>query len=505
MPSSNRPPEITSIVDASLAVRAGLRKPAQMTMCPTRTRRVAIAMPVIAANDSKVISSVGTGTVVKWSNSQRLSNPRASASWASSIVRVQAAAASQPLYSPFQPWGVMRPTCIRSIPSIRRRRGRPSTVAQAVAPDGSGPVRGGRVPIIASMDATTAGFDPTAPLPGPPDPWDSTHQPSATGGPPFHMTDMIAAEPAFAVRLLRRLEDPAGAGAAVTRLLGTIRETSAAGLPIVVTGCGTSEHGAMGVVELLRDGLHWSDFPGVSARPIAAQAFELALDPPSAGLVIGISHEGGTWATNRALETARAAGARVGLVTVTARSPGAVQADPGLVVETAELDQSWCHTIGYLSPLVVGVALAAALDDEPIGPVADALAPALEGGNGAISSIEAVASALGDVGRMLVIGSGADRVAGRELTLKLEEGTWIPSAYRDLETMLHGHWPATGPADGLVLILDRSPRSGCPDRAGTSASPGRGRDRDPQRGDPGGGLRRRARSRADAGRSDRRP
>ena len=33
---------------------------------------------------------------------------------------------------------------------------------------------------------------------------------------------------------------------------------------------------------------------------VAAQAFELSLDPPSSGLVIGISHEGGTAATNAA-------------------------------------------------------------------------------------------------------------------------------------------------------------------------------------------------------------
>ena len=59
-----------------------------------------------------------------------------------------------------------------------------------------------------------------------------------------------------------------------------------------------------------------------------------------------------------------------------------------------------------------------------------------------------------------MIGSGADRVAGRELALKLEEGTWIPSAYRDLETMLHGHWPGTDATTGLVLILaDSSARA----------------------------------------------
>jgi fructoselysine-6-P-deglycase FrlB-like protein len=56
-----------------------------------------------------------------------------------------------------------------------------------------------------------------------------------------------------------------------------------------------------------------------------------------------------------------------------------------------------------------------------------------------------------------VIASGADRAAGREMAPKVEEASWLPSAYRDLETFLHGHLPATGSATGLVLILaDRS-------------------------------------------------
>ena len=50
-------------------------------------------------------------------------------------------------------------------------------------------------------------FDPTAPLPGPTDPWDYAPTPSLRPGPPFHMTDMIAAEPALAGRILARLAD----------------------------------------------------------------------------------------------------------------------------------------------------------------------------------------------------------------------------------------------------------------------------------------------------------
>ena len=62
---------------------------------------------------------------------------------------------------------------------------------------------------------TSTDFDPTAPLPGPPDPWASTeHAQPARDGPPFHMTDMIAAEPAIAERHPRALRRPSGSAAA---------------------------------------------------------------------------------------------------------------------------------------------------------------------------------------------------------------------------------------------------------------------------------------------------
>lgn len=287
-------------------------------------------------------------------------------------------------------------------------------------------------------------FDPEAPLPGPPEPWDSTHQPVARGGPPYHMTDMIAAEPALAERLLGRLADPASGA---WRLADAIREAARAGEPIVVTGCGTSEHGALGVAEIIADALVGAG--GAGPRPVAAQAFELALDPPSRGLVIGISHEGGTAATNNALSAAHVGGARTALVTVSDRSPGAVLAD--IVVTTDELDQSWCHTVGYVSPLLVATAVGAALRGVPVD--AAEVRRLMADGARDTAAAEAMAATLADARHLIVIASGADRTAGRELTLKIEEAAWIPTAYRDLETFLHGHLPATGETTGLVLVL----------------------------------------------------
>jgi glutamine---fructose-6-phosphate transaminase (isomerizing) len=294
--------------------------------------------------------------------------------------------------------------------------------------------------------------DPNAPLPGPPDPWAETDMPSLRAGPPWHMTEMIEAEPALAERLLTRLADPSSAAAALAE---QIQATAFRRGIIVVTGCGTSEHGAQASAEILRDAMRTAGLPwrlGEGGAPVAAQAFEAALEDElgAGGLVIGISHEGGTWATNLALERARASGAAIGLVTVSERSPAGRRAD--VVVATGELDHSWCHTIGYLAPILAATAVGAHLSGRPIDPAAvrDVLAAGLRADT--IAAVERVAADLAPLERIIVVGSGADRVAARELALKLEEGTHLPASARDLETLLHGHLAGMDGRTGLVLI-----------------------------------------------------
>ena len=297
---------------------------------------------------------------------------------------------------------------------------------------------------------TESAFEPTAPLAGPPDPWDYAPTPSARPGPPYHMTDMIAAEPSIALRIIERHD---GAGPAA-ELADAIRTTLTAGEPVIMTGCGTSEHAALAAAEILREASAAAGFVG--AIVTAEQAFELSLAPPARGLVIGVTHEGATGATNAALRTAREAGRQTAVLTVSGRSPAGAFA--GIVIETGELDQGWCHTVGYISPIVVAAAVGAHLSGRPLDRVAisDLLATGTRDETGA----EAIAVAFADAAHLLVIASGADRPAGRELVLKVEEASWLPSAFRDLETFLHGHLPATGPATGLVLLLtDRDRRS----------------------------------------------
>ena len=298
-------------------------------------------------------------------------------------------------------------------------------------------------------------FDPHAPLAAAPDPWDDLPTPSTRSGPPWHLTDMIAAEPFLAERILDRLADPQGPAG---RLAGAIGQAASSGAPIVVTGCGTSEHAAQAVVEILREGLHSGGLPSGPASILAAQAFELTQNPPTGGLVIGVSHEGGTTATIRALEAASAAGARTAIITGSAGSPAATAAGPELIVATVEMDQGWCHTVGYLSPILA----AAAIADELAGRTTDAalVRDLLASGASDEAGAEAIAAVLGECRTVITLGSGADRPAARELALKIEEAAWLPTTMRDLETFLHGHLPAMDATTGLVLILtDRDGRA----------------------------------------------
>jgi glucosamine--fructose-6-phosphate aminotransferase (isomerizing) len=285
-------------------------------------------------------------------------------------------------------------------------------------------------------------FDAEGMLPGAPDPWASSSMPAWRDTAPYLMTEMIAAEPALAERLLRRLSaDPA-----VAALADAVRTTAGGGEAIVLTGCGTSEHAAMIGAGLLEAALRVAG--AADARVSSAQAFELLGRPGTARLLVAISHEGGTWATNQAVTAAHEGGAQTALVTVSGRSPGAHIAD--IVVETVEQDQSWCHTIGYLSPIVVAAALGSLLEGAAMDPAA--VRAQLDGADH-VAAAEEMAAALRTCQRLLVVGSGLDYAAARELALKIEEGARLPATAHQLETLRHGHLAAADERTGMVLVL----------------------------------------------------
>ncbi len=278
------------------------------------------------------------------------------------------------------------------------------------------------------------------PLPGPPDPWEPSQMPAFRGRAPYLMSEMIAAEPAMAERLLHRL--PAQPG--FEQLVLEIQAARQRGQPIITTGCGTSEHAAMAVAALLNEAL---DLPA-GADIHSVQALELLARPPSRGLLIAVSHEGGTAMTNAALRSARDAGAATALITVGPGSPGAELAQT--IVTTEEQDQSWCHTVGYLSPVLVGVALAARLGGRKLDVLG--VRALLDGGREP-QAAATLASALAECDRILVAGSGVDHVSARELALKIAEGAHLPTSAHELETLLHGHLAAATRWTGLVLVM----------------------------------------------------
>jgi glutamine---fructose-6-phosphate transaminase (isomerizing) len=265
--------------------------------------------------------------------------------------------------------------------------------------------------------------------------------PAWRDGPPYAMTEMIAAEPALAGRLITRLQaDPA-----LERVTAAIRDAIQAGLPVTTTGCGTSQHAAIALAHLIADGL--GPQPG-SSLVRAVQAFELAGRAPDEGVVIAISHEGGTDATNQALRWGGGPDGPTALITVSDRSPGAAIAHD--LLTTGEQDQSWCHTVGYLSPLLAGACLHTRLLGTDVS--AEAVEHQVAAGADEATA-DRLASGLAAADRLVTVGSGADYAAARELALKVEEGVRLPATAHELETIRHGHLAAATERTGLVLFL----------------------------------------------------
>ena len=293
--------------------------------CGTRCRRpcgragpaaVTIARAVIVENDSRVISSTGSGTVWKWSKTQIDSKPRRSASRASSTVRAHAAAGSQPSYSRFQPCGAMTPTCIRC-----RSPGRVGRVAGR----GAASRRRGRLP-GASLSSRACHDRPTS----------TPRRPARTARPVgLH----VGAEPAqrAAVSHDRHDRGRTGPRRAAARAARRTRWRSGA------AGGRDPRGGALRRADR-RDGLRHvrarrargrrdprrGDARGGRGRlpvPWRPRRSSWPSTRRRAASSSGSRTRAATAATNRALEAARAAGARTAIVTASDRSPGAALAD----------------------------------------------------------------------------------------------------------------------------------------------------------------------------------
>ena len=252
-----------------------------------------------------------------------------------------------------------------------------------------------------------------------------TFEPELRPGPPWVMEEMIWAQ--------LDLPDQIARSDDADRLASHLREANAAGEPVLFTGCGTSEHAARAAHAIVGDAL-----PGATLAP--RDAFEARLDHPTGGLVVAISHEAGTPATLDAARGASDAGAQVVLVTA---KPDSVPAgvEP---IGTPLHDRSWCHTVGYLSPLLLHASFAGLSPQRAHALIAAQLA--------ARPQRHEQANHLAGCRRLLVVGSGVDEITASELALKLEEATYVPSTPLGAEKVLHGHLPAADRDTGLVLL-----------------------------------------------------
>jgi glutamine---fructose-6-phosphate transaminase (isomerizing) len=278
--------------------------------------------------------------------------------------------------------------------------------------------------------------------------YDPAVYPELRGAPPWVMEDMIEAQAGLPETLAGSLASSA------PRLAEMLQLAAGAGEPIVVTAAGTSGHSARAVALILNDAIGES---AVAAGPAQARdSADEALAPRRKGLCIAISHGGLSRSTVRALAAARDAGAKTALVTAAGDSPAREIAD--VVLATPLRDKSYCHTVGYTSPILAGLYLASACRAEEF--------PAA-GLAGYLRELLAMRPAAVQIGRELAVaerlvaaGSLIDVPTARELALKVAEGAWVPTAVLGVEDALHGHLVAHDADSALVAVVTGGPGAG---------------------------------------------
>jgi fructoselysine-6-P-deglycase FrlB-like protein len=201
----------------------------------------------------------------------------------------------------------------------------------------------------------------------------------------------------------------------------------------------------------------------VAAGPAEArESADEALAPRRRGLCIAISHGGLSRSTVRALAAARGAGAKTALITAAGNTPARDIAD--VVLVTPLRDKSYCHTVGYTSPMLTGFYLASAYREEefPAAGLAGYVRELLTMRSHALE----IGRALGKAERFVAAGSLIDVPTARELALKVAEGAWVPTTVLGVEDTLHGHLVAHDANSALMVVVTGGPGA---DRAAEGA------------------------------------
>jgi len=277
--------------------------------------------------------------------------------------------------------------------------------------------------------------------------YDPAVYPEIRGGPPWVMEDMTEAQ----VTLPEALSESLAASA--PQLAEMLHSAAGAGEPVVVSAVGTSGHSARAVALILNDAMGQS---AVAAGPAEArESADQALAPRRKGLCIAISHGGLSKSTVRALAAARIAGARTALITAAGSTPARDLAD--VVLTTPLRDKSYCHTVGYTSPMLTGFCVASAYREEafPAAGLGRYLGELLTMRPRALE----IGRELGKAERLIAAGSLIDVPTARELALKIAEGAWLPTAMLGVEDTLHGHLVAHDADSALVVVVTGGPNA----------------------------------------------
>jgi len=273
-------------------------------------------------------------------------------------------------------------------------------------------------------------------------------------GHPFHMYDEIHLQPQAVSESLRLAIRH---GSPIVAALERARR-------VIVTGCGTSFHAALGAAWLLRSFTRGR----VDARAI--EAFELVqygADMRPDDVLIAISHSGTSTMPIRAMQRAREVGAETVLITGLPESEARNVAH--YVLPTGYPgEKSWAHTISYTAALASAAAIANVLADSSekldLSPLTDVVADALRSEDTAHRMAASVLLSEQENGpaRLVFVGGGAHHATAREATLKFLETSYIFTTAWELEESLHGPLAAVTPETAVVLIV---PAGSSSDRA----------------------------------------
>ena len=263
---------------------------------------------------------------------------------------------------------------------------------------------------------------------------------------PYHMHDAIMGQPDAIERIIREERDN------VRRLA----ELAGRSKRVHIVGIGTSWHAALVGEYALRTVGGMED-----AR--AWNSYEFCDRPPPLSendMAIVLSHRGTKTYSARALELARRAGAKTGLLTGIGSDARRELVD--VIVETSEPDPSSAFTISHTGALTVLAALAVELSGEDS---AEELADLPDAVREALSTESAVrdwAAESRDVERFYFLGSGANASTAYEVALKMKEANYTTTEGFHLEQYLHGPFVSTD--EGCMVTFVVPPNIGEEDR-----------------------------------------